>query len=489
MFVNTVGNKSSFLSPKRIGLFLGLSFLLITIILPVPEDMPASAWHTAGIALLLATWWATQAIPIPITALLPIVLFPALGILTIKESTIPFADPIIFLLMGGFIISIGLSKWNLHRRLSLNILNFIGSKPTAILAGFMGATAFISMWISNSAAALMMIPIALSLVSEVTKENKEHQNFVLCLLLGIAYAASMGGMGTIIGSPPNAFIVGFLFDNYQVEISFIQWMMFGVPAAIVMTALAWWVLVKWTYPFDSGSISISPGAIASELNAMEKFSQPEKRIALVFLLVAIAWLIRNPIQKNFEILPWLTDPIIAVIGAILMFIIPSGKARGGYSALIGWKDTSNLPWGILILVGGGLSLSVGIQKSGLAAWLGQNLPSFSGTGVIIGIVCLIAFIIFLTELTSNTATTATVAPILGAFAITNGIDLHLIFIAAIMSVSCAFMLPIATPPNAIIFSTGKVTIPQMAHVGFRLNLVAIIMITALSYLLVPLVFN
>lgn len=266
-------------------------------------------------------------------------------------------------------------------------------------------------------------------------------------------------------------------------------MMFGVPAAIIMVFLAWGVLAKWAYPFDSGSIRISSTVIANELNAMGKLSLPEKRTSLIFVLVAVAWIIRDPVQKNLEILLWLTDPIIAMIGAVLMFVIPSGQAQQGYSPLIDWKSASTIPWPILILVGGGLSLSVGIQKSGLAAWLGENLPNFSGFEVVLGIVCLVAFIIFLTELASNTPTTATLAPILGAFALTNGIDLHLIFIAAIMSVSCAFMLPIATPPNAIIFSTQRISIPQMARAGFRMNLVAIIMVTALSYLLVPLVFG
>lgn len=480
---------NNFFSIRGIGFVLGPTFLLITLLVSKPEGMPISAWHTAGIALWLAAWWATQAVPIHVTALLPVVLFPLLGILDFKESTLPYIDPIIFLLLGGFIMSIGISKWNLHRRLSLNILNIFGNKPAAILAGFMGSTAFISAWISNSAAAIIMISIVMALIGEISRETDKQQNFVLCLLLGIAYSASMGGMATIIGSPPNAFIVSYLAKNHGIEISFLQWMAIGVPAAIVMTTVSWWVLAKWVYPFDSKCIHVAPHVIADELNAMGKFSAPEKRIALVFVSVVIAWMTRDLVQKAFGVLPWLTDSIIAIIGALLMLIIPSGQGQGGYSSLINWQSISELPWQILILVSGGLSLSVGIQKSGFATWLGQNLPSFSSPELVIGVVCVITFIVFLTELTSNTATIATLAPILGAFALSNGIDLHLIFLAAIMSVSCAFMLPIATPPNAIIFATGRITIPQMANAGFRLNLAAIFIVTMLSYTLIPLVFD
>ncbi|MBX3640420.1 MAG: DASS family sodium-coupled anion symporter [Nitrosomonas sp.] len=477
------------MSVKTLGFILGLSFLLTTILLPAPGDMPVSAWHTAGIALLIATWWATEAIPIPVTSLLPILLFPALEIMNIKASTAHYADPIIFLLLGGFIIATGLSKWNLHRRLALNILNRVGNDPSSIVAGFMMTTAFLSMWISNTAGTIMMIPIALSLASEVVSDKEEsHHNFTICLLLGIAYAATIGGIGTIIGSPPNAYVVGYLAENHAIEISFVEWMMFGVPFAIVMLGSAWWVLAKWVYYFDSKEISVSSDFIATELKAMGKFTKQEQRLALVFLFVVVAW-IGRPILKNFGIMPWLDDTMIAVAGIVLMFIVPSGQSEQKYSALLDWESANKIPWGVLLLVGGGLSLSGAIKESGLAVWLGQNLPSFSGLEVIFSVICLIIFIVFLTELTSNTATMATLAPILGSFASVNGIDLHLIFVVAVFSVSSAFMLPVATPPNAIVFATGWVTIPKMAKAGFRLSIIAIIMITILSYLLVPLIFG
>lgn len=489
MSINTFENKPSYFSPKITGFILGLCFLLVTIFLPAPGDMPVTAWHTTGVALLIATWWATEAIPIPVTSLLPILLFPALEIMSVKESTAHYADPIIFLLMGGFIIAVGLSRWNLHRRLALNILNRVGNDPASIVAGFMVATALLSMWISNTAATIMMIPIALSLAREVVNDKEEsHHNFLLCLLLGIAYAASIGGIGTIIGSPPNAYAVGYLAEHHSVEITFVEWMMFGVPVAMVMLAITWWVLAKWVYDFDSKGISVSSDFIVIELKALGKLTKPEQRLSVVFLFVVTFWILR-PILKNFDIMSWLDDTMIAVAGIVLMFIVPSGQSEQKHSALLDWENANKIPWGILLLIGGGLSLSGAIQKSGLATWLGQNLPSFSGVEVVLSIVCLVVFIVFLTELTSNTATMATMAPILGSFACINGIDLNLIFVAATLSVSFAFMLPVATPPNAIVFATGCVTIPEMARAGFRLNIIAIIMITILSYLLVPLVFG
>ncbi len=489
MSAKTLENKPGYFSSQNIGFILGPSCLLVTLLLPAPGDLSVAAWHTAGIAMLIATWWATEAIPIPVTALLPILLFPALGIMSVRESAAHYADPIIFLLLGGFIIAAGLSKWNLHRRLALNILNRVGNDPSAIVAGFMATTAFLSMWISNTAATIMMIPIALSLAGEVVSDKEEsHHNFIICLLLGIAYAATIGGIGTIIGSPPNAYVVGYLAENHAIEISFLEWMMFGVPFAVVMLVAAWWVLAKWVYVFDTRKINVSSGFIATELKALGRFTTPERRLALVFLFVVTAWIVR-PALKSFDIMPWLDDTMIAVAGIVLMFIISSGQSEQKHSALLDWESASKIPWGVLLLVGGGLSLSGAIKESGLAVWLGQNLPSFSGLEVIFSVICLITFIVFLTELTSNTATMAALAPILGSFASVNGIDLHLIFVVAVFSVSSAFMLPVATPPNAIVFATGWVTIPKMVRAGFRLSLIAIVLITVLSYLLVPLIFG
>lgn len=474
--------------PKQIGFIIGLGFLLTTIIWPAPADMSHLAWHTAGITMLLATWWATEVLPIPITSLLPLLLFPAFGIMPIGETTAPYAAPIIFLLLGGFIIATGLTKWKLHRRLALNILVHVGTNPAAIIAGFMGVTALISMWISNTASALMMMPIALSLVTEIDK-TKEYERFLLCLMLGVAYGASIGGLGTIIGTPPNLLVVGFMKQTYDIEISFLEWMLLGVPVVVVMIALAWWMLTRWVYPFDSGNIHLSQGMIANELQKMGKLTQPEKRLALVFLLIATAWIIRLPIQQHFAILLWLDDAIIAVGGAVLMFFFPSGHTQEKTTVLLDWESANRIPWGVLLLFGAGLSLAAAIEKTGLAGWLSIHLSALANLELIFIILGLVTLVIFLTELTSNTATTATLLPILGALAVNHGIEPMLLIAPTALAASCAFMLPIATAPNAVVYSTGHVTISQMANAGLKLNLIGIAVLTSLSYLIVPALFG
>lgn len=485
-----------FSKSQKIGLITGISILAFTIMTPAPADMPESAWRTAGIALLLAIWWATEVIPIPATSLLPVLLFPALGIMPMDESVVPYAAPAIFLLMGGFIIAVGLARWNLHRRIALNILARSGDSPSALIAGFMGATALISMWISNTASTLMMIPIALSLAAEMIKDkNEQHQRFILCLILGIAYSASIGGLGTIIGTPPNLFVVSFMKQNYGIDISFVDWMIFGIPVVIVMTTLSWLVLTRWAFSFDLSGEHISKKIISEELGKLGPLSPPEKRLTGVFILTATAWIFRVPIQENFEILLWLNDAMIAVGGALLMFIIPAGQIQKTQSAqekqpaLMDWDTASKIPWGVLLLFGGGLSLAEAIKNTGLGLWIGNGLSGLPHLDLIVMMFALVTLVIFLTELTSNTATTATLLPILAVLATSSGIDPMLLFAPTALAASCAFMLPVATAPNAVVYSTGQVTIPQMANAGFKLNLVAIIVVTGLSYAMIPWVFG
>lgn len=478
---------------KKNGLIVGLGFLLMPILFSAPENMTVSAWYTAGIALLLAAWWATEVIPIPITSLLPVLLFPAFGVMTMEESTAPYAAPPIFLLLGGFIIATALSRWNLHRRLALNILARVGDSPATLIAGFMGTTALISMWISNTASTIMMIPIAMSVTGEIIKEGaektKKKQGFLLCLILGIAYSASIGGLGTIIGTPPNLFVVSYMKQTYGIDISFVDWMLFGIPTVVVMVCCAWWVLTKWVYPLDMHGMHISRQVITSELNKLGTLTQPEKRTTIVFLLVAIAWILRVPIQQYLDIFLWLNDAMIAVGGAVLMFLIPSGHVQEKGTALLDWDSASKIPWGVLLLFGGGLSLAAAIKNTGLAVWIGAGLSGFADLELVLFLLGLVALVIFLTELTSNTATTATLLPILGALALTGGVDPMLLFAPTALAASCAFMLPVATAPNAVVYATGSVTIYQMANAGFKLNLVAIGVVTVLSYVLVPVVFG
>lgn len=475
---------------RMIGLISGIVFFLVPLLTLAPAGMSQAGWYTAGIALLLAAWWATEVLPIPITSLLPLLLFPATGIMTMAESAIPFARPTIFLLLGGFIIATALARWNLHRRLALNILVRVGDNPAAIIGGFMAATAVMSMWISNTASTIMMIPIALSLAGEMVKDQKpQHHGFVLCLILGIAYSASIGGLGTPIGTPPNLFVVSFMRDTYNIEVSFLTWMMFGIPTVFVMVPLAWLVLTKWAYPFNLSDAPVAQNILRDELNAMGRITTPEKRVALVFALIAASWVLRVPIQQNLGILLWVNDAMIAVGGATVLFMLPSGCQTEKSTALLDWDTANKIPWGVLLLFGGGLSLAAGVKSSGLAVWLGSALSGLGTIPLILMMLCLVAMVIFLTELTSNTATTATLLPVLGALAATTGIDPMMLFAPVALSASCAFMLPVATAPNAVIYSTGQITIPQMANAGFRLNLVGIVVVTALSYALVPIIFG
>lgn len=475
---------------RLIGLVTGLIFFLIPQLMTAPGGMSDPAWQVSGIALLLAAWWATEVLPIPITSLLPLLLFPALGIMDMGQAAMPYARPTIFLLLGGFIIATALARWNLHRRLALNVLVRVGNSPGALIGGFMATTALLSMWISNTASTLMMIPIALSLASEVVHDKDEkHQGFVLCLILGIAYSASIGGLGTPIGTPPNLFVVSFMRETYGIELSFLSWMMFGIPAVLVMVPLCWLVLTKWAYPFNLSDTPVARNMLRDELAEMGPMGRPEKRVALLFLLIALCWVMRVPLQKNFEILLWLNDAMIAVAGAVLLFLIPSGCKTEHGTALLDWETANKIPWGVLLLFGGGLSLAAAVKISGLAVWLGQGMAMMGTLPLILIILSLVTLVIFLTELTSNTATTATLLPVLGALAATTGIDPMMLFAPVALAASCAFMLPVATAPNAVIYSTGKVTIPQMANAGFRLNLVGIVAMTSLSYGLLPLIFG
>ncbi|MCF8473339.1 MAG: DASS family sodium-coupled anion symporter [Emcibacter sp.] len=476
---------------RLIGFILGILFLLIVLFVPEPSGMTKSAWQVAGVALLLAAWWATEVLPIPITSLLPLLLFPALSVMPMAESAAPYARPTIFLLLGGFIIATALARWNLHRRLALMILVRVGHQPSAIIGGFMAATALMSMWISNTASAIMMIPIALSLAGEIVKDRKEDSHrFVLCLVLGIAYAASIGGLGTPIGTPPNLFVVGFMRVNYDIEISFLTWMMFGIPTVLVMVPVAWFVLTKWAYPFHLSGASAAQDLLTEELRAMGSMTVPEKRVALVFALIAALWVLRVPIQENLQTLLWLNDAMIAVFGAVVLFIIPSGcKSDTTGTALLDWHSANQIPWGVLLLFGGGLSLAAAVKVSGLALWLGTMLSVMGTLPLIFIVLSLVTMVIFLTELTSNTATVATLLPVLGAIATTTGIDPMMLFAPVALAASCAFMLPVATAPNAVIYATDEVTIPEMAYAGFRLNLIGIIVVTALSYGLVPIIFG
>jgi sodium-dependent dicarboxylate transporter 2/3/5 len=473
---------------QKIGFPLGpLFWIALQIIQPSPE-LSEEAWQVLALAGWMAIWWGTEAIPIPATSLLPLAVLPIMGAASPADAASPYANWVIFLLLGGFIIAMAMQRWNLHRRIALNILARAGAKPAALIGGFMAASALLSMWVSNTATTLMMVPIALS-VAEATlgKGNLKHP-FTVALLLSVAYAASIGGMATLVGTPPNAMVAAYLSETRGIEIGFAQWMSVGLPIVLVLLPAAWFVLTKWV--FRLGDLTAEGGATAVEdgLKALGPLSIPERRVLYLFLVVAAMWIFR-PLLTRFDPLAGLSDMGIAIGGAIALFVIPSGSDHEPASFLLDWASAVRLPWGVILLFGGGLSLAAAINATGLAVWLGDSLVPLTSLHLLLLMLALVAFITFLTELTSNTATTAALLPVLGAIAGAGEFNPILLAVPAAMAASCAFMLPVATAPNAVVFAGGHITIPQMVGTGFRLNFVAITIITALCYALVPLIFG
>lgn len=467
-----------------IGLILGAAFLLATIVFPPPATMGAEAWAALGLMLLMATWWSTEAIPIPATALLPIVLVPALGLGSVGQATSPYANPIIFLFLGGFTLGLAMQRWNLHRRIALMTLKAVGSKPRRQIGGFMLATAFLSMWVSNTTTAIMMLPIGLSVVGMMDNDNPEGvRRYATALLLAIAYSASIGGIATLIGTPPNALLAAYLSENQGISVGFAQWMLLGVPVTIVMLALAWWWLTR--YDFGLGSSGDGDRAIREDLDALGPLGRGEKLVATVFLITASAWIFRPLLSDS--LMPWLSDTGIAIAAAIAMFIIPVNTRKGEF--LLDWETAKGIPWGVLLLFGGGLAMAGVISSSGLAEWIAQSLGVAGTLPTLVMIVLVAGVIIFLTEVTSNTATAAAFLPLLGALAMSQGVSPLLLTVPAAIAASCAFMMPVATPPNAIVFSSGHMQISDMIRAGFALNLMGIVVVTLLSYLLLGVVFS
>ncbi|NDV12397.1 SLC13 family permease [Crenobacter caeni] len=465
------------------GFALGLALLLSTWVLPAPGGMSAEAWHCVGLALLMATWWSTEAIPIPATALLPILLIPLLGLGSIKSASAPYANPTIFLFLGGFILGLALERWNLHKRIALMTLRAVGYQPRRQVAGFMIATGFVSMWVSNTATTIMMLPIGLSVIGLLMqdKETDEQEAFATALLLGIAYAASVGGIATLIGTPPNALLAAFLKDSYGVHIGFGQWMLIGVPVSVGMLAFTWWWLTRKGFTVDTGKAG---SLIQRELDALGPMSRAEKMVAVVFVLTSLAWVFQPQLKA---LLPAVNDTSIAMAAALALFCIPVDAKKRVF--LMSWEHAAKVPWGVLLLFGGGLSLAGVISSSGLAQWIATALGSLSGLEGILLVLLVVGVIIFLTEVTSNTATAAAFLPLLGALAVAQGLPPEMLAIPAAIAASCAFMMPVATPPNAIVFGTGHMHIGAMIRNGFALNLFGIVFVSALSYALVGVIWT
>ncbi len=478
-----MGNNSKV---EKIGLFGGIVLFIIILLLPVPEDMSIAAWHTMAVALLMAVFWVTETIPLYVTALVPIVLFPVLDIQSIGETTAPFGHPLIFLFLGGFLLAEGIQKWGLHKRIALKIIKFIGVSPKKIIAGFMLSSAFLSMWISNTATALMMLPIGLSVIAVIKSSKdvseKNQRQFSVALLLAIAYSCSIGGITTLIGTPPNAFMSAFMMETYHVDIDFATWIQIGLPFTLVSLPLTYLLLTKVIFNLDI-NINMPKSVIEDEIKKIGKITSEEKTIQLVFLFTALLWIFRPLIAKYVN---GISDSGTAVLAALLLFVIPSKDKR---TTILEWKDAKNISWGILLLFGGGLSLAGGIKNSGLATWIANSILGEGEIPILLMIIILTTAIIFLTELSSNIATTAAFLPIIASIGVGMGINPLQFVVPATIAASCAFMLPVATPPNAIIFSGNIVTIKDMARTGILLNITFIIVTVIVTNTLGGIVFG
>ncbi|MBC7103167.1 MAG: DASS family sodium-coupled anion symporter [Parvibaculum sp.] len=472
------------------GWLLGPALLLLTFVLPAPEGLNELGWRVAGVAGLMAVWWIAEPIPIPITSLLPMVLFPLLGIVEIKAAAAPYAHPIIYLFFGGFLIALAMERWNLHRRIALGLVGIMGTQPTRIVGGFMVAAAFLSMWVSNTATALMMLPIALSVTAlleaqAASEEDKQHAaTFSLVLLLAVAYGATIGGLGTLIGTPPNALLAAFLSQTYDVRIGFGEWMLIGVPTVIVGVPVAWFLMTRVIFRLKGMEIPGASEAIVRERGKLGPISASEAKVAIIFALTALGW-ISQPLLAGF--FPFITDTGIALLGGFLLFIVPVDIRRGEF--LMNWETAKRAPWDVFLLFGGGLSLASAIERHGVAEWIGTLFSGAEAIPVLLLVALVCALILMLTELTSNTATAATFLPVIAAVAITIGENPLLLLVPAAMAANCAFMLPVGTPPNAIVFGSGRIPLPQMAKAGLWLNVTFVVLIVAMVYVLGPLVFG
>lgn len=465
---------------QRIGLLLGPLLFIFILLLPAAEGMSPAAQRLAAVTLLMAVWWISEALPIAATALLPIVLFPLLGIMPTAQTTSAYANPMVYLFLGGFLIAMAMQKWSLHRRIALLTIQFVGTSPRRIILGFMLATAFLSMWISNTATAMMMLPIALAVIGQRQSEG-EDGNFATALMLSIAYAASIGGVATLIGTPPNAILVGVLQQQHGITIGFAQWMGFALPLSMVMLLFAWFYLTRIVYHGGAKEAATDRLLIRDQLRKLGQMGDEERRVLWVFCLVATAWVTRG----LFDI-AWLQrvgDASIAIAGALLLFILPGGSRAGG--RLLDWQSALKLPWEILILFGGGFSLAAAFVHSGLTEWLVTQLGLLQTMPVWLLLAAIVLLIILLTEVTSNTATATIILPLMGALAVAMEQPPVLLMIPAAIAASYAFMLPVATPPNAIVFGGGHVTIPQMVRAGIWMNLTATLLISLFSYYFLP----
>ncbi|WP_206078533.1 SLC13 family permease [Poseidonocella sp. HB161398] len=488
-----------------------LGALAVWLLLGGQEALSPEGRAVAAIATLMAIWWMTEAIPLAATSLLPIVLLPLLAGRSVSEATGPYASPIVYLFLGGFLIAIAMQKWNLHRRIALMTLSKVGVEPKRIVLGMMLATGFLSMWVSNTATTLMMLPIGLSILTLVVERSRpgggegaelrkggkitdaiadpDIRAFGVCLVLAIAWSASIGGLGTLLGSPPNAIVAAYLSDELGTEVGFVNWMILGAPLALVFILVAWVLMTNVLYRFKLSEVPGGRAMIDDQLAQLGSMSQGERMVLFTFLGAAFLWIVPGLLSDitGIAALGSLNDTAIAIAAGLALFLLPADD-RG--HMVLDWPTAQDeLPWGVLLLFGGGLSLASSVKATGLDSWLGTQVEAL-GTLPLLGIViCVVTLVIFLTEVTSNTATAATFIPVLGGVAQGIGVEATTLLIPTALAATCAFMLPVGTPPNAIVFGSGAVTIGQMARGGIVLNLVGVALITAFVYALGGLAFG
>ena len=477
------------LNKNILGLILGPILFLVIMIFVDAEGLSFEAKCILASTAWMAIWWVTECVPISVTALLPIVLFPLTGGMDLATTTAAYGHKLVFLFVGGFLIALAIEKWHLHKRLALNIIRVTGSNKSRVILGFMLATAFLSMWISNTATSIMILPVGLAIISQLKDDPKtvenENEVFGKSLMIAIAYSASIGGMATLIGTPPNMVLAGVVEESYGIKLNMFDWMKFGVPLSSFLLFVCWLYLTKIAFKFKNEEFSAGKEEILRQINKLGKFSNEEIKVLIVFTLTALGWIFRGSIETIF---PMIDDTIIAIFFAVTLFIIPTKNQKTNTTLLV-WNDTVKLPWGILILFGGGMAIASAFGKSGLALWIADLLTNLNDVSLFLIILIIVTSINLLTEVTSNMATTAMLLPVLVTIALAIDVHPYFLLVAATLAASCAFMLPISTPPNAVVFGSGFLKIEDMFKKGIWMNLISIITITLVVYYTLPYVFE
>lgn len=476
----------------RIGLIAAPLAFLVLLALPAPAGLGLAAWRTAACAAVMAILWISEAIPIPATGLLPLALFPVLGIGSIEQTAAPYANPVIFLLLGGFLLAASLERWGLHRRLALSIIRTVGTAPRRLVAGFLVSAAFLSMWMSNAVATLLVLPLSVS-VLELDDRARGGQHagtddvsgdLAPAVVAAIAFGAGIGGVASLIGTPPNALTAAFLLQRYGIQVGFARWMAIGVPLTLIALPITYAMLVRVAFRVDGGEIPGGRALIEGEIAALGKMRRGEWIVAAAFLLAALGWITRPLLERR---IPGLSDAGIAMLAALVLFLVPVSLRPREFA--LDWGSAQRVPWGVVVLFGGGLSLADAIERTGLAPWLARGFGDLSGWPLA-AVLALVALVVILfSELTSNTATAAAFLPIVGALALSTGVDPLPLAIGCGLAASGGYMLPVATPPNAIIYGTGRITVPQLARAGALLDLLFLLLVTLFATFVVPLVFG